>query len=153
MTEATPAAGAPTVLLVHGAFANGSSWAGVIGRLQAAGVQVRALVNPLRGLAGDAAYVASAREVRLLCRAPSSAFLAAWLASGIVAGVAMGRHRGDRFPWWLLGVVFGALIVPLALGAERREEPAGRARSPLTSPDQPVPVVAAIDDSLEAAAA
>lgn len=43
MTEATPAAGAPTVLLVHGAFANGSSWAGVIGRLQAAGVQVRAL--------------------------------------------------------------------------------------------------------------
>jgi hypothetical protein len=32
----------------------------VIQRLQAAGVQVRAIVNPLRGLAADAAYVASA---------------------------------------------------------------------------------------------
>src|SRR5215211_3649026 len=50
----------PTVLLVHGAFADGSSWAGVIERLQAAGVPVRALVNPLRGLASDSAYVASA---------------------------------------------------------------------------------------------
>jgi pimeloyl-ACP methyl ester carboxylesterase len=53
-------AGAPTVLLVHGAFADGSSWARVIERLQAAGVQVRALANPLRGLAADSAYVASA---------------------------------------------------------------------------------------------
>jgi pimeloyl-ACP methyl ester carboxylesterase len=60
MTDATPATGAPTVLLVHGAFADGSSWAGVIQRLQAAGVQVRALANPLRGLAADSAYVASA---------------------------------------------------------------------------------------------
>jgi pimeloyl-ACP methyl ester carboxylesterase len=60
MTDATPATGAPTVLLVHGAFADGSSWAGVIQRLQAAGVQVRALANPLRGLVADSAYVASA---------------------------------------------------------------------------------------------
>ena len=60
MTDATPAAKAPTVLLVHGAFADGSSWARVIERLQDAGVQVRALANPLRGLAADSAYVASA---------------------------------------------------------------------------------------------
>jgi len=60
MTDPTPAAGAPTVLLVHGAFADGSSWARVIERLQAAGVGVRALANPLRGLAADSAYVASA---------------------------------------------------------------------------------------------
>jgi pimeloyl-ACP methyl ester carboxylesterase len=60
MTDATPAAEAPTVLLVHGAFADGSSWARVIERLQAARVQVRALANPLRGLAADSAYVASA---------------------------------------------------------------------------------------------
>ena len=60
MTDATLATGAPTVLLIHGAFADGSSWAGVIQRLQAAEVQVRAVANPLRGLAADTAYVASA---------------------------------------------------------------------------------------------
>lgn len=82
------------------------------------------------------------------------AFLAAWFATGIVAGVFIGRRRPDRFPWWLLGVAFGALIVPLALPAERREQSAGRAKSPLTSPDQPVPVVVAINNSLlEVAAA
>jgi pimeloyl-ACP methyl ester carboxylesterase len=48
------------VLLVHGAFADGSMWTGVIAGLQAAGVGVIALANPLRGLASDAAYIASA---------------------------------------------------------------------------------------------
>jgi hypothetical protein len=81
-----------------------------------------------------------------------SAFLAAWFVTGILAGVVMARRRRDRFPWWLLGVAFGALILPLALGAEHGEQPTGRARSPLTSPDQPVPVVVAIDHSLEAVA-
>jgi hypothetical protein len=81
-----------------------------------------------------------------------SAFLAAWSVTGILAGVVMSRRRRDRFPWWLLGVAFGALIVPLAFGAEHGEQPTGRASSPLTSPDQPAPVVA-IDYSLEAAAA
>jgi pimeloyl-ACP methyl ester carboxylesterase len=60
MTDANPAAGAPTVLLVHGAFADGSSWARVIERLQEAVVEARAIVNPLRGLLADSAYVASA---------------------------------------------------------------------------------------------
>ena len=80
-----------------------------------------------------------------------SAFLAAWLVTGILAGVVMARRRRDRFPWWLLGVAFGALIVPLAFRAEHGEEPAGRASSPLTAPDQPAPVVA-IDHSPEAVA-
>ncbi|MER6154676.1 alpha/beta hydrolase [Streptomyces sp. NPDC001868] len=50
----------PTVLLVHGAFADASSWAGVIEELRGRDIPVRALPNPLRGLASDAAYVASA---------------------------------------------------------------------------------------------
>jgi pimeloyl-ACP methyl ester carboxylesterase len=50
---------APTVVLVHGAFADGSSWNGVIERLQAKGVQVTAPGNPLRGIAIDSAYIAS----------------------------------------------------------------------------------------------
>lgn len=49
----------PTVVLVHGAFADAGSWSGVIAGLQAAGVPVIAPPNPLRGLVSDASYVAS----------------------------------------------------------------------------------------------
>jgi pimeloyl-ACP methyl ester carboxylesterase len=59
MSETNSADGPVTVVLVHGAFADGTGWAGVIERLQAAGVPVRAVVNPLRGIAADSAYVAS----------------------------------------------------------------------------------------------
>src|ERR1700680_3461780 len=44
----------PTAVLVHGAFADASGYAGVIRHLQAQGVAVRAPMNPLRGLASDA---------------------------------------------------------------------------------------------------
>jgi pimeloyl-ACP methyl ester carboxylesterase len=54
--------GSPTVVLVHGAFADASSWNGVIERLQAQGVEVVAPANPLRGLAADSAYIASVFE-------------------------------------------------------------------------------------------
>jgi pimeloyl-ACP methyl ester carboxylesterase len=61
MAQATPgAAGAPTVVLVHGAFADASGWAGVIKLLSAEGTNVVALPNPLRGVSHDAAYIASA---------------------------------------------------------------------------------------------
>jgi pimeloyl-ACP methyl ester carboxylesterase len=50
----------PTVVLVHGAFADAASWAPVTQRLVEAGAPVRAIVNPLRGVSSDAAYVASA---------------------------------------------------------------------------------------------
>jgi pimeloyl-ACP methyl ester carboxylesterase len=49
----------PTVVLVHGAFADGSSWNGVIQRLHAKGVKVIAPANPLRGISIDSAYTAS----------------------------------------------------------------------------------------------
>jgi hypothetical protein len=45
----------PSVVLVHGAFADASSWNGVIERLQAEGVPVTAPPNPLRGIAADSA--------------------------------------------------------------------------------------------------
>jgi pimeloyl-ACP methyl ester carboxylesterase len=50
------------VVLVHGAFADASSWNGVIERLQAKGVVVKAPANPLRGIAADSAYIASVFE-------------------------------------------------------------------------------------------
>jgi pimeloyl-ACP methyl ester carboxylesterase len=47
----------PTVVLVHGAWADASNWSGVIPRLQRAGYTVAAVANPLRSLSGDAAYL------------------------------------------------------------------------------------------------
>jgi pimeloyl-ACP methyl ester carboxylesterase len=44
-------AGARNVVLVHGAWADGSSWSEVIRRLQAAGLHVTAVQNPLTSLA------------------------------------------------------------------------------------------------------
>src|SRR3954469_3261238 len=55
MSETAPV----TVVLVHGAFADSSSWNGVVERLQDAGVQVTTASNPLRGISHDSAYVAS----------------------------------------------------------------------------------------------
>jgi pimeloyl-ACP methyl ester carboxylesterase len=49
----------PTVVLVHGAFADASSWSGVIDELQVVGLEVVAPPNPLRGIAADAAFVSS----------------------------------------------------------------------------------------------
>ena len=49
----------PTVVLVHGGFADSSFWAPVITELQADGLPVLAPANPLRGLAHDAEYIAS----------------------------------------------------------------------------------------------
>jgi pimeloyl-ACP methyl ester carboxylesterase len=47
----------PTVVLVHGAFADSSSWNGVIDQLRRDGFPVIAAANPLRGLHSDADYV------------------------------------------------------------------------------------------------
>ncbi|WP_006606865.1 alpha/beta fold hydrolase [Streptomyces auratus] len=49
----------PTIVLVHGAFADASSWNGVVERLERRGYTVMAPANPLRGLYNDSAYLAS----------------------------------------------------------------------------------------------
>jgi pimeloyl-ACP methyl ester carboxylesterase len=61
MTESvfSPGEDNPTVVLVHGAFAESSSWNAVASRLRAEGLPVLAVANPLRGLAVDAAYLRS----------------------------------------------------------------------------------------------
>jgi pimeloyl-ACP methyl ester carboxylesterase len=48
----------PTVVLEHGAWANGASWDGVVLRLQQAGYTVDVPPNPLQGLTYDSAYLA-----------------------------------------------------------------------------------------------
>ena len=52
------AGGGPTVVLVHGAFAESSSWNGVIARLLARDYPVVAAANPLRGVKVDTDYIA-----------------------------------------------------------------------------------------------
>jgi pimeloyl-ACP methyl ester carboxylesterase len=49
----------PTIVLVHGAWADASSWTPVIERLEAAGYPVDAPPNPLQGLSYDSKYIAS----------------------------------------------------------------------------------------------
>ena len=58
LSSSTPARAAPgnkTVVLVHGAFADGSSWDKLIPLLQAKGLKVVAVQNPLTSLADDVA--------------------------------------------------------------------------------------------------
>jgi nucleotide-binding universal stress UspA family protein len=46
-----------------------------------------------------------------------------WAFSGVVAAIVMGRRGHSSFPWFVLGFVLGPLVVPLVLGAIRREQP------------------------------
>ena len=60
LTGAADASAKPTIVFVHGAFADASGFGAVTGRLQGRGYTVVSPANPLRGLASDAAYVAGA---------------------------------------------------------------------------------------------
>lgn len=59
MTQTPPTTTPLTVVLVHGAFADASSWTGVIERLRGRGISVTAPANPLRGISIDSAYLVS----------------------------------------------------------------------------------------------
>ncbi len=56
---ASPQTGKPTVVLVHGAFADSSGWAAEVNYLRKLGYPVIAPANPLRGLSSDADYIRS----------------------------------------------------------------------------------------------
>ena len=58
LRQCRPGDTAPTVVLVHGAWADAASWAGEVRLLQRAGVRVRAIANPVENLTTDARYVA-----------------------------------------------------------------------------------------------
>jgi pimeloyl-ACP methyl ester carboxylesterase len=49
----------PTIVLVHGAFADASSWNGIAKTLESRGYPVLSIANPLRGVGSDAQYAAS----------------------------------------------------------------------------------------------
>ena len=66
--QAQPAVGARNVVLVHGAYADGSCWSEVIGRLRTAGLTATAVQNPLTSLADD---VAATRRILALQDGPT----------------------------------------------------------------------------------
>lgn len=69
----------PTIVLVHGAWADSSGWSGVIERLQLAGYTVLAPANPLRSLQSDSAYISS-----LLAQTPGPVVLVGHSYGGMV---------------------------------------------------------------------
>jgi hypothetical protein len=83
----------PTVVLVHGAFADSSSWNGVIERLQTKGVEVTAPANPLRGIAHDSAYTAG-----LFAQTPGQILAVGHSYGGavITAGTDVIRSQAER---------------------------------------------------------
>ncbi|MCZ2828983.1 alpha/beta hydrolase [Modestobacter sp. VKM Ac-2986] len=86
-----PAQALPTVVLVHGAFAESASWNGVIARLQSQGHPVIAAANPLRGLAEDADQLRS-----VLDQVHGPVVLAGHSYGGSVMSLAAEGHPGVR---------------------------------------------------------
>jgi pimeloyl-ACP methyl ester carboxylesterase len=101
MSDAPHTTDAPTVVLVHGAFADGSSWAGVIERLQRRGVTTAAVANPLRGISADSAYVAS-----VLAQTPGPVVLVGHSYGGAVISNAAAQAGN------VVGLVFVAAFAP-----------------------------------------
>lgn len=67
-TNAPATTGPRNVVLIHGAYADGSSWSGVINRLQASGMNVTAVQNSLNSFADD---VATTRRVLAMQDGPT----------------------------------------------------------------------------------
>jgi pimeloyl-ACP methyl ester carboxylesterase len=76
----------PSVVLVHGAYADGSSWSEVIKRLDQAGITATAVQNPLLSLADDVAHTR-----RVLDQQPGPVVLAGHSFAGTVISQA-GAH-------------------------------------------------------------
>lgn len=81
----------PTVVLVHGAFADASGFDDTIALLQKSGFPVLAPANPLRDTAGDAAYISS-----FLDTIPGPVILAAHSYGGVVITNAARGHANVK---------------------------------------------------------
>src|SRR3954470_15336007 len=91
----------PTVVLVHGAFADGAGWNGVIERLQAEGIRVVAPANPLRGISIDSAYIAG-----VLAETPGPVLVVGHSYGGAV--ITNAATHADN----VVGLVFVAAFAP-----------------------------------------
>jgi pimeloyl-ACP methyl ester carboxylesterase len=99
-TPRTTAASPMTIVLVHGAFADASTWSGVSERLLPTGHHVIATANPLRGLIPDSAYLES-----LLAQLPGPVLLVGHSYAGCVIGEAASRAKN------VVGLVFVSAVM------------------------------------------
>jgi pimeloyl-ACP methyl ester carboxylesterase len=96
----TVSKGLKNIVLVHGAFADGSSWAKVIPLLQAKGYNVIAVQNPLTSLADDAAATK-----RVIAQMDGPVLLVAHSYGGMVISAAGNDPK-------VVGLVYVAALVP-----------------------------------------
>nr|WP_244409036.1 alpha/beta hydrolase [Stackebrandtia nassauensis] len=120
----------PTIVLVHGAFTDASSWHGVIGRLQDAGYTVIAPANPLRDLTSDSAYIAA-----VVKSVKGPVVLAGHSYGGAV--ITNAAREADN----VTGLVYLAAFAPDegespgSISADYPETPIGQSLAPLPLPD------------------
>ena len=129
--DTTPTDATPTVVLVHGAFVDASSWNGVIAELKAARLDVVAPPNLLRGVGVDAALFhdavcaeAPADVADTLARTQRPASLAAF------ATAVTGTPAWQRLPSWAVVATADHAIHPQA-----ERDMAKRAESEITEID------------------
>lgn len=91
----------PTIVIVHGAFTDASSWNDVIGRLQQQDYTVIAPPNPLRGVNADSAYIAS-----VLNQIDGPVLLVAHSYGGAVTSNAAAKAAN------VVGLVYVAALIP-----------------------------------------
>nr|WP_259294744.1 alpha/beta hydrolase [Streptomyces canus] len=115
----------PTVVLVHGAFADSSSWAGVIKRLTHDGYPVRTVANPLRGLPTD---VAATKDVLRSIDGPI-VLVGHSYGGAVITSAAAGDPD-------VKALVYLAALVP-----DKGEPAAGPADIPVKNPLPPLPTV------------
>ncbi|MYV97818.1 alpha/beta hydrolase [Streptomyces sp. SID3343] len=113
----------PTVVLVHGAFADASGWDDVVTRLIHDGYPVRALANPLRGLASDSAYIHS-----FLNTIPGPVVLVGHSYGGaVITNAAIGNKQVK------------ALVYVAAFAPDSGEDVTGLLARPVAHPAPPLP--------------
>lgn len=81
----------PTIVLVHGAFADASSWNGVIKILEKDGYPVVAAANPLRSVKGDAQYVSD-----IVSSIKTAVVLVGHSYGGLVISTAANKHANVK---------------------------------------------------------
>ncbi len=91
----------PTIVIVHGAFTDASSWNEVIERLQQQGYDVIAPPNPLRGVSSDSSYIAS-----FLNQIDAPVLLVAHSYGGAVTSNAAAKVSN------VVGLVYVAALIP-----------------------------------------
>jgi pimeloyl-ACP methyl ester carboxylesterase len=115
----------PTIVLVHGAFAESSSWNPVVAALQARGYDTLAVANPLRGLKSDADYVA-----RVAASIPGDVVLVGHSYGGAVISGAAAAAKNVRALVFVAGYAPDAGESAVSISARFPEGTLGQALAP-----------------------